>query len=464
MVERALGMEEVVHAWRRWGAVALLGTLVLATTPSPHRGAAVAATWPDRDAGWFTEDLAAAERVGALLDENGLGVENAERAPMGASLRDARAAAPAALATFPARALGYRTGAAEIAVESTASGHDLLVEVRGRRADGHWTEWRGAPSPTGGRSRRVVLPVPVDQLQVRIGLGPSAAREDARVSAVRLRPRVGAAERRALPAEPFSARLYATRIGREGEITANGHEIRVADRFAALPSRRPLAARDGGEYVVRVCGEQRCAYVPVWDVGPWNVKDDHWNARREMWTDLPRGKPQAQAAYEESYNGGVDGFARDVLDPAGIDLADGTFQEVLGAERGGWVDVDYLWTGRISHPVHLGAENGGTVELRSQPRSGARQVGSAASGVVVDVACRVHGDEMSGPRGTEDEWYRLAAGEYVPAVFAEEDADVEVCGTAGETTVPDEAPPHHAPLAPAGSVADDEGARRPIVQ
>ncbi|MCF2434749.1 hypothetical protein LV779_08430 [Streptomyces thinghirensis] len=61
-----------------------------------------------------------------------------------------------------------------------------------------------------------------------------------------------------------------------------------------------------------MCGPARCETAPVWDVGPWNTHDDHWNppAQREQWKDLPRGLPQAQAAYENGYNGGRDEFGR----------------------------------------------------------------------------------------------------------------------------------------------------------
>ncbi|MFJ9030583.1 hypothetical protein ACIRQP_19075 [Streptomyces sp. NPDC102274] len=51
----------------------------------------------------------------------------------------------------------------------------------------------------------------------------------------------------------------------------------------------------------------------------------------ESFQDPPQGKPEAQAAYENGYNGGLDGSGRRVLDPAGIDPADGTFADVAEA-------------------------------------------------------------------------------------------------------------------------------------
>ena len=47
------------------------------------------------------------------------------------------------------------------------------------------------------------------------------------------------------------------------------------------------------------------------------------------------------------YNGGVDEFGRQVLNPAGIDLADGEVLEalILGMTDNDWVDVTFNWEG-----------------------------------------------------------------------------------------------------------------------
>jgi hypothetical protein len=143
-------------------------------------------------------------------------------------------------------------------------------------------------------------------------------------------------------------RVFATREGLVGRTTANGHKIRSSDRFVALPSRRALSPRGTGDYSVRVCASNgRCAVAPVWDVGPWNTRDDYWNppSRRQEWRDLPQGMPEAQAAKERGYNGGRDQFKRKVLNPAGIDLSDGLFWGALGLKDNGWITVEYLWTG-----------------------------------------------------------------------------------------------------------------------
>lgn len=52
---------------------------------------------------------------------------------------------------------------------------------------------------------------------------------------------------------------------------------------------------------------------------------------RQMWTDLPQGKPEAQAADQDGYNGGKDQSGRTVANPDGIDLAGGVFWPALSA-------------------------------------------------------------------------------------------------------------------------------------
>lgn len=150
-----------------------------------------------------------------------------------------------------------------------------------------------------------------------------------------------------LSASPKTFRVFATREGLVGRTTANGHVITPRDHFVALPSRRALSPRGSSAFSVRVCADNgRCETAPVWDVGPWNTQDDYWNppATRQNWKDLPQGKPEAQAAFENGYNGGRDQFGRRVTNPAGIDLADGTFRDGLGLANNAWVNVTYLWT------------------------------------------------------------------------------------------------------------------------
>lgn len=246
-------------------------------------------------------------------------------------------------AVLPVRRLG--NGVDRVAAEVVAKvppGAQVVVDVRGRDADRRWTEWReaspGAPAE---------LPRTVTDMQARVLMrsGPDGA--GPAVSRLRLTAdSTDAATPVPQAAAPFTARVFATREGLVGHTTANGHVIRPDDHFVALPSRRGLSPKGSTEYSVRVCGPARCETAPVWDVGPWNIHDDHWNPSsvREMFKDLPQGLPEAQAAYESGYNDGLDGFGRRVLNRAGIDLADGTFYNV-GLNDNGWVTVTYLWTG-----------------------------------------------------------------------------------------------------------------------
>jgi hypothetical protein len=55
--------------------------------------------------------------------------------------------------------------------------------------------------------------------------------------------------------------------------------------------------------------------VTVGVSGPWNVDDNFWSTvgdpqPRRIFTDLPLGMPEAQAAYFDNYNDGLDQFGR----------------------------------------------------------------------------------------------------------------------------------------------------------
>ncbi|MEU0489088.1 hypothetical protein ABZ249_07650 [Nocardiopsis sp. NPDC006139] len=452
---------------RRW---AVAGALVLLLPVGPRPAFA--------ETGWLPQDLGSADRIGLVLASGTLRLDGAAEPP--ASLRRERGAPATGLATFPEQALERPTDTVDVRVGSSGDPEDVLAEVRGVRADGMWTEWYPAPD----RGGRITLDADVSRVQLRVGIDGA----DTAVTGLGVRPLEGTGDIPAglpddpspeaaprpegdggpdgggepdgdggdpsgdgagggddIPERPFSARLFATRIGLVGETTANGHTVRANDHFVALPSRRGLAARGGGEYTVRVCTtgalgpegkgdteghEARCAYLPVWDVGPWNITDDHWNADRQSWRDLDRGRPQAQAAYSEGHNGGLDGFGRRVRNPAGIDLADGAFNDGLRLPTNGWVQVDYLWTGEYRHRVEVTAPaGGGPVEVRGGAGPEHPAVGTAAHSANIDVVCQEAGARVTGPQGTGDAWYRIGEGHYIPAVYAEGGADAPVCAS-----------------------------------
>jgi hypothetical protein len=160
------------------------------------------------------------------------------------------------------------------------------------------------------------------------------------------------AQVRAAPSRQETAptyRIFATREGLVGRTTANGHVIKPRDRFVALPSWSVLSPKGSSKYAVRLTYNGRSVVVPVWDVGPWNTKDDYWNANRR-YGDLPVGRPMAHAAVFDGYNGGRDESGRVIRDPNGIDIADGTFWDDLGMTRSDYVMVTFLWLGADPGP------------------------------------------------------------------------------------------------------------------
>jgi hypothetical protein len=151
------------------------------------------------------------------------------------------------------------------------------------------------------------------------------------------------------PTAPFPGavtfRVFATREGLVGGTTASGHVIKERDRFVALPSRLALAKKDGYDKQVLISYKGRQAVAPVWDIGPWNTKDNYWDGEdtRVTGKGLPRGWPAAQAQYFDKYSAGVSDKGYNVVNPAGIDIADGTFWDDLKMVGSDWVDVTFLW-------------------------------------------------------------------------------------------------------------------------
>lgn len=383
-------------------AVALaLATALTAGAAAPARSGPSGTHW--------SPDLRDAERSGVVVDSGGARLDPAARP----SDRVERLG----LLTLPAHRVEDATDRVVTAITGDVpEGSSATVDVRGRTAHG-WTEW--VPSESG----TVTLPEPTTQVQGRLVLtGTSAAQPVVRaldLTAERTsRHRITVAKRPVL-----GYRVFATREGLVGGTTANGHVIGEDDLFVALPSRRALSPRGTGDYSVRVCvpSEQRsaarCAYAPVWDVGPWNTRDDYWNPpnRREQWNVLAQGVPQAQAAHLLGFNDGRDQFGRKVLNPAGIDLSDAVFLDVLGLDDNSWVTVDYLWTG--SGPLATVTPDE-PVEVRAAPDEDATVVGLAAGRARVPAACVTDAD---------DRWLRMGDGQYLPAAAANVPAGTPSC-------------------------------------
>ncbi|MFD7312866.1 hypothetical protein [Streptomyces sp. NPDC059883] len=386
-------------------ALACLGPAV-ATSPATAADARVSTRVAPDGISW-TEDLS---RVGS--DD-----VNVRHSPGGLRVlaRDFRTASAESGRGYGARVLAPRTldrPVNRVRAELTArlpAGARVAVEVRGRSGDGSWTEWREVAATA------VTLRRTVSTVQARLTLTDASGL--ARVGGLRLTADRGPEPRTGADAAAFSARVFATREGLVGGTTANGHVIQPNDHFVALPSRRGLSPNGSGQYSVQVCGPARCETAPVWDVGPWNTRDDHWNPSsvRESFQDLPQGKPEAQAAYETGYNGGLDASGRRVLNPAGIDLADGTFANI-GLTDNGWVTVTYLWTG--GQPGTSFPTWGTDVRIRQQATTASTEVARLAGPTRVNVRCQVHGQRITVDGITNDGWsYLPDYGGYVSTIF-----------------------------------------------
>jgi hypothetical protein len=292
------------------------------------------------------------------------------------------------------------------------------VDVRGLRSDGTWSEWSElAPGAT------TELTADTRSVQARLMLTGSAVVRSLDITAWHTGHAVTA--RNATSEAGNTYTLFATREGLVGRTTANGHVITARDHFVALPSRRGLAKNGTGEYTVRICTTSggRCEWAPVWDVGPWNTKDDFWNANRQSWPDLPQGKPESQAAYVDGYNGGLDQSGRKVRNPAGIDLADGAFWDGLGLTGNSWVNVTFQWTGSGA----WGTVIAGQADVRSGPDGSAAQTGIATNRAQVRIECQLTGEPIDGLRGPSDLWYRLAPGKYVSGTAVEIGSPPSAC-------------------------------------
>ncbi|MFF8413747.1 MULTISPECIES: hypothetical protein [Streptomyces] len=381
-----------------------------AQDPAAHRSAGPATWRADLTAG-------SADEVNVVRSGGSLRLRDGRLRP--ASVRAAQGQGTTVL---PARVLDRAVNRIAVDLDATSpAGTRTAVDVRGRDGLGRWTEWREARS-----GEPAVLPRAVTEVQVRLTLVGTAEGATPEIRGLGLSAELGApttdagASGAAAPAAAaqFSARVFATREGLVGGTTANGHVIVPNDHFVALPSRRGLSPKGSAQYSVRVCGPARCETAPVWDVGPWNTRDDYWNPSsvRETFKDLPQGKPEAQAAYENGYNGGLDGFGRRVLNPAGIDLADGTFYNV-GLNNNGWVTVTYLWTGDGATTRSFPTWGAG-VNVRKQATSASAQVAQLPGPTTVRVQCQVRGQLVQVDGYSNNAWsYLPDYGGYISNIY-----------------------------------------------
>jgi LysM repeat protein len=155
--------------------------------------------------------------------------------------------------------------------------------------------------------------------------------------------------------------------------------------YVALPDKCPKLTNGGlhtcddygyqvGQAYEVIVGYKKSVGARVGETGPWNIDDNYWATLsdptpRRMFTDLPLGMPEAQAAYFNGYNGGVDQYGRVVTGPYGIDLA----REVsidIGLKPGNndWVTVSFMWTANWGEPASPGGASApGTTPIAVQP-------------------------------------------------------------------------------------------------
>ncbi len=395
------------------------GALVLGVVIPATSAAASAQAPPAAPATTWKADLAAGQAAGvdvragsARLDQAGAFI--APRTDRGSA--EGSNGVPTGLLTFPEHDLGRPTDRVDSRVTGAVpAGSTASVDVRGKRSSGNWSEWiPSTPDATG--AARTTLPEATTQVQARLVL-TGAGRAVPSVQGVMFtaEPGVQAEGAPAAAVLPSRYRVFATREGLTGGTTANGHVIANRDYFVALPSRRALSPNGKGDYSVRVCASNgRCAFAPVWDVGPWNTRDDYWNPspQRQQWGNLPQGTPEAQAAHDTGYNGGRDQFNRKVANPAGIDLGDGVFWDALGLRNNAYVTVDYLWTGSTRLTKVVG---NAPVTLRSAPYAWAAVAGAAAVGASVPVQCAAGA------------WVRVGTKEYIAAAAVPQAGAVRPC-------------------------------------
>ncbi|MCU0488575.1 MAG: LysM peptidoglycan-binding domain-containing protein [Anaerolineales bacterium] len=105
----------------------------------------------------------------------------------------------------------------------------------------------------------------------------------------------------------------------------------------------------GQAYSVAISYEGNLVVALVGESGPWNIDDNYWSGLsdpqpRRMFADLPLGVPEAQAAYFNGYNGGLDQFGRQVTSPVAIDVSRALAADLGLGPGNNKVTVSFLWT------------------------------------------------------------------------------------------------------------------------
>lgn len=225
-------------------------------------------------------------------------------------------------------------------------GTDAWIAVRGSPDGQRWMPW-----VTDLANEAVIgFDGPILQAQYRVillgSLTASPTVRDLRLVSTGQAPTVMGATNLSPYSIAPTFRVRATRLGMVGGRTANGYVIPPRARFVALPSWTVLSTVGRDEYRVRISYRGRSAVAPVYDVGPYNERDDYWNQPRRGYPQLEHGWPMDHAAYYEGFNGGraEKGFVRF---PTAVDVGDGIWWDALGINGDqAEVEVSFLWLGQ----------------------------------------------------------------------------------------------------------------------
>ena len=256
---------------------------------------------------------------------------------------------------FVSDAIAYAVEFDTLRVAYTAlipHGAQAAVDVRASVDGVNWTPW--VVDLTPGAVARFDHPARFAQYRIRMrATGSSPTIRTLRLIPERATPSFSAFEQEQPPIAPTFT-VHATRLGLVGRRTANGHRIGKRDRFVALPCVCVLSSRDGDEYKVRITYQGRSVVAPVYDVGPWNTRDNYWDPQDQRYfSDLRQGWPQDHAAFFDGHNNGRAQHGR-VRFPTAIDIADGIWWDDFGIKGDrAVVEVTFLWMGRdpLEKPV-----------------------------------------------------------------------------------------------------------------
>jgi len=145
-----------------------------------------------------------------------------------------------------------------------------------------------------------------------------------------------------------SFEVYATRYDAGGR-----YIIALPDKCLKFANGGAMLCNSGYQYgqnyTVAISYKGKTVYAPVLESGPWNIDDNYWATLsdpqpRRKFADLPLGVPEAQAAYFNSYNGGLDQFGRVVTSPVAIDISYAVAKDLGLPSGNNKVTVSFLWT------------------------------------------------------------------------------------------------------------------------